>query len=46
MEVYFPSAIIIDALSNFQVIFDLDELLAKEEEEQTSKESTKETIKA
>ena len=30
----------------FQVIFDLDELLAKEEEEQTTKDSAKETIKA
>jgi len=31
---------------SFQVIYDLDELLAKEEEEETSKETKKETIKA
>jgi hypothetical protein len=30
----------------FQVIYDLDELLAKEEEEETVKDTKKETVKA
>ena len=30
----------------FQVIYDLDDLLAKEEEEESSKETKKEVIKA
>ncbi len=30
----------------FQVIYDLDELLAKEEEEETAKDTKKEAVKA
>ena len=33
-------------ICNFQVIYDLDELIAKEEEEETAKDTKKDAIKA
>ena len=45
-EVYRVSINLKVIFLQFQVIYDLDDLLAKEEEEESSKETKKEVIKA